>query len=299
MRDASRDADLVINEIDTFQKYLRNLKEILEKEDTATDASDRLHNLNAIIHGESAALQMCRENLEDIKIKFSRVKSEGHFRGAIHKLSWPLKQEEVRKTLDTLKKFTAAIDRALSVDSNVVLRRIDTTTQRIQSSLESAELLEIKEKILDWLAHPDPSEVHDIVRRDRNDQAKTGRWFLDGSTFGEFKATPQSVLWFHGHSGCGKSVLCSGVIDDILALKGRDSRTTLAYWYFSVTDKQRTNINNFLRALLAQLVVDCPTPPVLLDLWRAKKLGRETLYRQFEKFWSLTHAKSILSLSMH
>ena len=275
VRGADRDADLVINEIDTFQRYLRTLKE-LQREDEPGDNANRLQNLSGIINGESAALQMCRRDLEDIKTKLIKVQSEGRFREAIHKLSWPLKQEQVRKTLDTLKKFTEAVDRALNVDNNEIIRGIDNTTKRIQSSLKSAETYEIKERILDWLAHPDPSEVHEMVRRDRNDQAKTGRWFLDGSTFEQFKVTSRSVLWLHGASGCGKSVLCSAVIDEILAVQGGDSHTELAYWYFSVTDKKRTSLNNFVRALVVQLVLDCPIPLFLLNLWNTRKMGRET-----------------------
>ena len=275
VRGANRDADFVINEIDTFLQYLRRIKELLAKEDQATDGADRLQTLNAIINGESAALKMCWRDLNDLKEKLIKAQSEGRLKGAIHRFSWPLKQETVNKTVDTLKKFNEAVDRALNVDNNATIRGIDSTTKRIEGSLESAEAHEIREKIMDWLAHPDPSEIHVIVRRDRNEQAKTGRWLLDGNAFKLFKTTPRSVLWLNGDSGCGKSVLCSAVIDEILAVQNSDARTELAYWYFSITDKKRTTFDSFLRALLAQLVFKYPVPRFLLDLWTARKLGRE------------------------
>ena len=275
VRGADRDAELVINEIDTFHRYLRTLKEVLTKEAVATDGSEWLRNLNEIISGESAALRLCDRELEAIKTGLVKVKSHGRFQEAIHRLSWPLKKEEVRKTLDTLKKFTEAVDRALNVDNNQVIRGIDSATRRIQESLNTSDAQEIKEKVLDWLAYSDPSEIHEFVRRERNDQAKTGRWLLDGDAFVKFQATPQSVLWLHGESGCGKSVLCSAVIDELIAVQSRDPRTKLAYWYFSVTEKTRTTFNAFLRALIAQLVLEGSTPPTLLDLWNARKRGRE------------------------
>ena len=275
VRQADKDADIIISEIDTFQIYLRTLKEILLKEDGATDDFVGLQSLHHIIGGESAALKRCGRELEILKTKLEKVQSEGRFQGVIHRLSWPLKQEEVRKTLDTLKRFTEAVDRALNVDNNRALRRIDSTTKSIQGSLESAEAQDVKQKVLDWLAYPDPSEIYEIVRSARNDQAKTGRWFLDGRAFQQFKATLRSVLWLHGDSGCGKSVLCSAVIDEILATKHIDSRVKLTYWYFTVTDKKRTSVGNFLRALIAQLVLECPIPPSLLDLWSVRKMGRE------------------------
>ena len=276
LRGADRDADVVINEIDTFQRYLRTLKDVLVDEDLKIDGSGRLQNLDKIINGESAVLKNCERDLESIKQKLDKVQSEGRFREAIHRFSWPLRKEDVQKTLDTLKRFTEAVDRALNIDNNQIIRQVDSTTKRIESSLRVAESSETNEKILDWLSHPDPSEVHEIVRRDRNDRAKTGRWFLDGGVFEEFKTTPQSVLWLHGDSGCGKSVLCSAVIDEILGVQSKDSRTKLAYWYFSVTEKDRTSVSFLLRALTAQLVFGRPIPPSLLDLWSIRKMGRET-----------------------
>ena len=275
VRGADRDADLVINEIDTFQKYLRTLKEILATEDAATAGLDRIRNLNEIIDGESAALRTCESDLEGLKTKLVKVQSQGNLRGAVHKLSWPLKQEEVRKTLDTLRKFAEAVDRAVNLDNNAIIRKVDNITKKLQISLENSESLKVKDKILDWLSHPSPSELHENIRSGRNDRAKTGRWFLEGDVFQQFKATPRSVLWLHGQSGCGKSVLCSAVIDQIIALQIRDSGIRLAYWYFSVADKKRTTIDTFLRALIAQLLLQYPTWLFLLDLWKTKKMGRE------------------------
>ena len=275
VRGADKDADLILTEIDTFQKYLRDLKGILVKEDVATNGLHRLQNLSEIINGESAALKLCEKDLEGLKIKLTKLESEGSFREAIHKLSWPFRQEEVKKILDTLKKFSEAVDRALNVDNNEIIREVDSTTKQIQTSLESAESREVRQNILDWLSHPDPSDIHELRRRDRNVRAKTSRWFLEGNTFQKFKATPRSVLWLHGDSGCGKSVLCSAIIDEIVVLRNRDPRIELAFWYFSVTDKTRTTIDNFLRALIAQLVLGRSMPPALLDLWTARKMGRE------------------------
>ena len=275
VRQAEKDADLIISEIDTFQIYLRTVKEILVKEDAAAEGLERLQSLHHIIDGESAALKRCDKDLQILKTKLERGQSEGRLQGAIHRLSWPLKQEDVKKTLDTLKRFTEAVDRALNVDNNRTMRRIDSTTKKIQGSLESAEAREIKKQVLDWLAYPDPSKIHEIVRSARNDQAETGKWFLDGKAFQQFKVTLGSVLWLHGDSGCGKSVLCSAVIDEILAVERIDSRVKLTYWYFTVTDKKMTTVGNFLRALIAQLVFESPIPPSLQDLWSAKNMGRE------------------------
>lgn len=234
VRKADRDADLVINEINIFQRYLQSLKGVLANENLANSSTDRLRSLDEIFVGESAALNLCKKDLEDIKNRLSKAQSGGRFKKIVRKISWPLKKEEIENTLNTIKKFTEAVDRALNVDSNEVLRAIDSRTKQMHISLELVELQkkrqedfsrqsqeqrraeETKEKILDWIAHPDSSEIHETTRRNRNDRAKTGRWFLDGPIFQKFRETPQSVLWLHGDSGCGKSVLCSAIIDEIL-----------------------------------------------------------------------------------
>ena len=293
VRQADRDADLVIHEINIFQRYLQSLKGILANENLANYGTDRLRSLEEIIVGESAALNLCRQDLEDIQTKLVKAQSGGRFKETVRKLSWPLKKEELYKKLNTLKKFAEAVDRAINVDNNEIIRGIDSRTQQIQRSLKFMELQEkrqealfqrsqeqlrteeTKQKILDWLAHPDRSEIHEITRRTRNDRAKTGRWFLDGPVFQEFRDNSQSVLWLHGDSGCGKSVLCSAIIDEILALQRSDSVPQLAYWYSTVTDKRRTSFDCFLRALVAQLVLNFSVPPFLQDLWNDRNMGRE------------------------
>ena len=246
-RRADRDADLIINEIDMFQRHLRSMKETLSNEIEATDGRSRLRSLDEIISGESAALSLWRQDLEDIKTKLVKAQSGGCFKETIHKISWPLKKADLDKKLNTLKEFVEAVDRALNMDSNEIIHGIDGRTQQMQISLERRELQqkrqedffrrnqeqlrahETKQKILDWLTHPDRSEIHNITRRDRNDRAKTCRWFIDGPVFQEFRDNSQSVLWVHGDSGCGKSVLCSTIIDEILALDRSESAPQLAY----------------------------------------------------------------------
>ena len=210
-----------------------------------------------------------------------------------------MKQEEPRKALIALNGFAAAVDRELAIDCNEVVREIDSTTKDINSttkqiliSTESAEAQQkqrdkllkdeeerkraekIRGQILDWLAHPDPSEIHSIASRARK-STKTGRWFLDGAAFRAFEETPRSVLWLHGDSGCGKSILYSAIIDELRAIRSEEPRIRLAYWYFSVNDANRRSLQNLVRALLTQLCPTAAAPSALLRLWDANRNGRE------------------------
>ena len=299
VRQAQKDGDLVIAQIQNFQLSLHHLQGMLANEAAFPNGGSRLKFLHEIMNGNSSSLVLCSRELEGIRAKLAKVQSGGSLREVFHKLSWPLKQEEVDRAMTTLSSFAEAINRGLAIDSNEVVRGIDSTTKIINSttkqiliSTESAEAQQkqreqlhkdeearqkaekSREDILDWLVHPAPSEIHNIASRARK-SAKTGRWFLDGAQFQAFCETPQSVLWLHGDSGCGKSTLCSAIIDKLRVLRSEKPSVRLAYWYFSVNDPSRRSLQSLVRALLTQLCPASMAPPALIRLWDANDKGRE------------------------
>lgn len=299
VRQAHKDGDLVIAQIQIFQLSLHHLQAMIANEVANPKGGSRLKFLQEILEGNSASLLLCSKELEKIRAKLIKAQSGGNLREIFHKLSWPLKQEEVDRAITTLNSFAAAVDRGLAIDSNEVVRGIDSTTKDINSTTkqiliatESAKAQQKRleklrkaeeerqkaeknrKQILDWLTHPDPSEIHNIASRARK-STKTGRWFLDGAAFQAFRETPRSVLWLHGDSGCGKSILCSAVIDELRALRWEKPSLRLAYWYFSVNDTNRRSLHNLLRALFTQLCPTSAAPPALIKLWDANRQGRE------------------------
>lgn len=287
VRGAQKESDFIIDEIHSFQKSLRSLKRMLDNEEHAHGGGDRLRNLKELMDGGSGSLQQCKRDLENLLTKLEKIKMKDGIRAIVHKLSWPLKEAEVFKVTERLRGVTAAIDRALNMDNTEMLRSVDATTKRIQISLENTndrwEREEEKnmsektiKKIFEWLDHPRPEENHDIACRARNDMAKTGRWFLDGDAFKKFKDTPSSLLWLHGESGCGKTVLASAIIEELQALQTGDNRVDVAYWYFYANDRERTSLDNLVRALITQFIPESLVPTALADLWKARKEGKET-----------------------
>ena len=299
VQQANTDCDLVIAQIENFKKSLHHLQQMLTDEKSDAKYGSRLMRLEDIVNGNSKSLKLCSQELEKIKTKLVEAQSGGNLKAAIHRFSWPLKREEVNQAMTTLDHFASAVDWALSTDTNEVVRGIDTTTKGIDSttkrillSTESVEARQNEEEklrkeeeerreaekrrkdILIWLAHPDPSEYHNIASSARR-SAKTGRWFLDGAVFRKFRETPRSILWLHGDSGCGKSILCSAIIDELLAIQQGTPEKCLAYWYFSLNDTKRRSLHNLVRALFTQLMPPSRAPPALEGLWKARKEGRE------------------------
>ena len=299
VRQAQKDGDFVIAQIQMFQLSLHRLQGMLANEAVNSNGGSRVKFLHEIMNGNSSSLVLCSRELEGLRVKLVKAQSGGSLREVFHKLSWPLKQEEVDRAITLLNSFAEAIDRGLAIDNNEVVRGIDSTTKTINSttkqiliSTESAEAQQkqreklrqdeeerqkaakLREDILDWLSYPDPSKIHNIASRART-STETGRWFLDGSSFRLFTETPQSVLWLHGDSGCGKSILCSAIIDKLRVLRSERPSLRLAYWYFSVNDASRRSLQSLVRALLTQLCPASTAPTALIRLWDANRKGRE------------------------
>jgi hypothetical protein len=63
--------------------------------------------------GSDGPLEICRKRLTELKAK---LQPENGWRAVRKALAWPLKQDDLRNTLDEISKAKATIDLALSVD---------------------------------------------------------------------------------------------------------------------------------------------------------------------------------------
>ncbi|EJP61140.1 Ankyrin repeat protein [Beauveria bassiana ARSEF 2860] len=80
-------------------------------------------------------------------------------------------------------------------------------------------------------------------------EQRTGTWFLQSKTFGDWKLGSCQCLWLHGMPGCGKTVLSATILDNLE--KERDS-TTLVF-FFDFTDTRKQKLGDMLRSLVLQL----------------------------------------------
>lgn len=294
VRDSDKGSDYVIEEIVNFQRSLVKLKRMLIDEEDVKSNGHRQKNLKDLIEGETAGLRQCKIDLEIFHKKLEKGRTQEGIKALIHKISWPLKEEEVREVTDRLRNVAASIDRALLMDQTEMIREGLKTQKQMASSLERTEdsqrmkdeerkketdqrkAEETRDKIMQWLTHPNPAENHNVACHARNEKAKTGRWFLDGDAFKEFRDTPRSLLFLHGDSGCGKTILCSAIIEELCALRNGGAQIDIAFWYYYANIKTRTTLNNLVRALISQFIPPSSIPPTLVEFWNAKNKGLET-----------------------
>lgn len=107
-----------------------------------------------------------------------------------------------------------------------------------------------RERIYRWLNTPDPSTNHNRASRSR--QADTGSWFLGSETFIHWKEA-NSLVWLHGKAGCGKTVLSSTIINEVLQESRSKSDVAVAYFYFDFNDVEKQKPDRMIRSIITQL----------------------------------------------
>jgi NACHT domain len=119
------------------------------------------------------------------------------------------------------------------------------------------------EKILRWLSPPDPSSNFQKALKQR--QSGTGVWFLQHERYIRWKSGKSQFLWLHGIPGCGKSVLSSTILENVLELVKRSAGSVVTYFYFDFNDPQKQVPELMIRSLLAQLLRSYVEIPAVLE----------------------------------
>lgn len=119
--------------------------------------------------------------------------------------------------------------------------------------------------IVDWLSPVDPWTNHHAARR--HHESQTGSWLLQSSQYQRWKADASSKLWLHGKAGCGKTILCSTVIEDIKAHCEHASNTGYAIYYFTFSDGQKQSYRSLLCSLVGQLAWKEPAQSALRRIY--------------------------------
>ncbi len=135
---------------------------------------------------------------------------------------------------------------------------------RLRSAVEQKESKGINvDKLRPWLSAPDPSINYHRALKQR--QAETGLWLLEGEQYKRWRSSEASKLWLYGIPGCGKSVLSSTVVENLLQHSSNDPCIVTAYFYLDFRDAQKQDPERMLRSLLCQLLQDPVTIPKGVD----------------------------------
>ncbi|KAI8720015.1 hypothetical protein NCS52_00445800 [Fusarium sp. LHS14.1] len=150
------------------------------------------------------------------------------------------------------------------------LRKVHGELTSLKNSLQGHNTSDIERKkekareclratLIEWLDAPDVCAAH-LSARDQWEE-ETGGWFLESLEFINW-ANSGGSMWLAGDVGCGKTVLCSSVIE---ALKNRAPKRDdrIAYFYFTFNDTGCHGMTGFLRSMLRQLCLAGATDPLI------------------------------------
>jgi hypothetical protein len=118
-------------------------------------------------------------------------------------------------------------------------------------------------RIRSWLSAPDPSLNYQKALKQH--LRNTGLWFLGSEQYTRWKTDAASFLWLHGIPGCGKTILSSAIIQDILQQYHDDPTKVVGYYYFAFNDSQKQAAELMVKSLITQLSQYCEKIPTALQ----------------------------------
>jgi hypothetical protein len=78
-------------------------------------------------------------------------------------------------------------------------------------------------------------------------------WFATSGQFAAWKTNPDSFLWLNGIAGCGKTILSSTIIEEVLRHCHLRSDLAVVYFYFDFNDAEKQQHDKMIRSLITQL----------------------------------------------
>lgn len=114
LKTASQQISLIIQQTNSLRSVLENLVEIVEKE---APGSTRLKTLGSLAKGENGMMESFGRSLKELQEK---LRPRSGWKAVGSSLTWPLREEEVRKVLSDLNDMKGTLNFALDVDHTFV-----------------------------------------------------------------------------------------------------------------------------------------------------------------------------------
>ncbi|KAJ5174514.1 uncharacterized protein N7482_000391 [Penicillium canariense] len=164
--------------------------------------------------------------------------------------------------------------------------------------------------LLQRISDLDATVDHDRARAKH--VPKTGDWLLHHEMYRKWMDGDSQVLWLHGISGSGKTILTSTVIENLQKAYDNDKENKIAYFYFTFTDSRKSALEGCMRNILRQLSAPSPceavrnlykwecggrTQQALESVLRAVQDALEPLGRVFLILDALDECEDIAALS--
>ena len=200
-----------------------------------------------------ALIEACRSKITELDTELKKLlkfqkggrRSMRRVMSRAVRASYPFRADTMRK----LRENVSRINEILQQAANSILIRQNNA---IQDTIDRFYTKEESREIMRWLDPPSPVYCH--LEASARHRQETGSWLLTSPEFTEWKNSPGSVLWIQGNAGCGKTVLCSTIIDKLIEECESQVNAGIAYFYFEFNNQSiAQDHNRLLRSLIEQL----------------------------------------------
>ncbi|KAJ9663080.1 hypothetical protein H2198_001072 [Neophaeococcomyces mojaviensis] len=192
-------------------------------------------------------LDQCASVLHEITSNIEKLQSSNKVRSAI---MWKFKKEDFEEMRRVIERLLSMVKFALEDDLFKLSQAIkdDVTSlsgevKRMQSVLEQRA----QEEFASWLGIRDDSGIFDSACKKRT--AGTGRWLIESSTYCAWRSSAPSSIWLYGGPGCGKTILSSLIVEDVLL----HSNAAVAYFFFDFNEADKSSFDRLCRSLFLQV----------------------------------------------
>lgn len=257
VKNAPRDVLRIIDEITSVRNTIEQL--IQHVNQTGSPLSPGFTNLNQ----PNGPFEKCLAELTDLE----KVIDDGKRKGPLtSKLVWPLKQKETEAKLAALATIKSSLQLALTADNAQTLSEIWSETKSlpvIQKHVDNfakhaaeAAQDDVKKRMIKELRGRDQSQRH-RMHYEKHVEA-TGDWLLNHAAYLKWLETAGGILWLRGLAGCGKTVLCAHIIENLTLLCVGEA-TAIVYFYVDGSENLPLDACTVNRTFLSQLVEQIPS----------------------------------------
>jgi archaellum biogenesis ATPase FlaH len=287
----SQNTDIAI-----ITRNMENLQSTFRSLETAIHQRQSQPNAEELLKEVDKATQNCHEIIHELQTECQKFRTEsgaslkGRIQAAGRRATYPFRKSTIQKIEEDVSDIRENLVFALNVLQFKSHNRIENEISAVRSLLERTNSSQISFAIRAWLQAPDASINHNTVYAKHH--PKTGLWFINSHQFANWRVERSSFLWLNGFAGCGKSVLCSAIIQHISRETKHISKVGIAFYYFAFSDESKQDANGMLRTLLLQLSVQLRDGERELDQLRilsqsstpSKEVLLQTLRRFLERF---------------
>lgn len=188
----------------------------------------------------NGAIQQFRAALEILELRSISVKG---WKKVGKAFTWPLERTETLRILSTIERQQQLFTLARQNDHITLAKAIKSDLESIHEKVDEigkgVAKLRFSDKhhnIRRWLSGPDRSSNYNKALQKRH--GRTGSYVFENVGFQDWKQDPgpSSCFWLYDIPGCGKTILCSTVLEHVLQSYTQTANVAVLYFFFDFHD---------------------------------------------------------------